>query len=180
MSKVGYYMPWYLFGSLIAVVGGALMYTVDVETTTSQIYGYSVILGIGGGCFMLTAFGCVSSIVDSSDVFNAIGVLSLAQCIGITFFPAVSGCIFQNVGANRIRPYLPADFTGSANAVLAGSSSPEFQGFSETLQDQIAVVIVSAISDLYIMTIICCSVTVLLSPFLGVSHCSLHVRLCNY
>ncbi len=117
----------------------------------------------------MSAFGCVSAVVDPSDVFNAIGVLSLVQCIGITFFPAISGCIFQNLGAKNIEAYLPADFSGSPTAVLAGASSPEFQSFSEALQAQVAQVIVSAMGNLYTMTIVASGFTAILSPFLGVS-----------
>ncbi|KAL8848911.1 MAG: hypothetical protein Q9221_006069 [Calogaya cf. arnoldii] len=167
MSKLGYYMPWFLGGSILAVVGGALMFTVDTNTSTSAIYGYTVVLGIGGGCFLMSAFGCVSAVVDASDVFNAIGVLSLVQCLGITFFPAISGCIFQNLGAKHIEPYLPPDFTGSATAILAGASSPEFQSLPEGLQAQVAQAIVSAMSNLYTMTIVAGGITAILSPFLG-------------
>ncbi|KAL8910614.1 MAG: hypothetical protein Q9171_004108 [Xanthocarpia ochracea] len=167
MSKLGYYMPWFLGGSILAVIGGALMYTVKINTSISVIYGYTVLLGLGGGCFLMSAFGCVSAVVDASDVFNAIGVLSLVQCIGITFFPAISGCIFQNLGANYITSYLPADFDGSRTAILAGASSPEFQSFSEDLQAQVAQAIVSAMSKLYTMTIVAGGLTAILSPFLG-------------
>ncbi|KAF2878490.1 major facilitator superfamily domain-containing protein [Massariosphaeria phaeospora] len=167
MSKLGYYMPWFLAGGLLAVVGGALMYTIDTTTTNSAIYGYSVVLGLGGGCFLMTAFGCVSAVTDNSDMFNAIGVLSLAQCIGIIFFPAISGGIFQNLGAKFIRPHLPPDFSGNARAILAGSSSPEFQGFSPDLQAEISRAIISAMNNLYIMTIISGGLTAILSPFLG-------------
>ncbi|KAI4199018.1 MAG: hypothetical protein LQ346_002650 [Caloplaca aetnensis] len=169
MSKLGYYMPWFLGGSLLAVIGGALMYTVDTETTSSAIYGYTVLLGIGGGCLLMSAFGCVSAVVDASDVFNAIGVLSLVQCMGTTFFPAISGCIFQNLGVVYIRPYLPPDFTGKPTVILAGASRPEFQGLSEDLQAQIARAIISAMSNLYTMTIAVSGITAILSPFLGVS-----------
>ncbi|KAL8682375.1 MAG: hypothetical protein Q9186_001565 [Xanthomendoza sp. 1 TL-2023] len=169
MSKLGYYMPWFLGGAILAVIGGALMYTVDTDTSTSAIYGYTVLLGIGGGCFLMSAFGCVSAVVEASDVFNAIGVLSLVQYMGITFFPAISGCIFQNLGAHYIRPYLPPDFTGSATAILAGASSPEYQRLSEDLQTQVAQAIVSAMSRLYTMTIVAGGLTAVLSPFLGVS-----------
>ncbi|KAL8968026.1 MAG: hypothetical protein Q9183_002656 [Haloplaca sp. 2 TL-2023] len=168
MSKLGYYMPWFLVGSLLGVVGGALMFTVDSGTSNPAIYGYTVVLGIGGGCFLMSAFGCVSAVVDARDVFNAIGVLSLVQCLGITFFPAISGCIFQNLGAKYIEPYLPPDFNGSATAILAGASSPDFQSFPKDLQDQVAKAIVSAMSNLYSMTIGACGLTAMVSPFLGV------------
>ncbi|WYZ45982.1 hypothetical protein EsH8_IX_000207 [Colletotrichum jinshuiense] len=167
MSKWGYYMPWFLVGSLLAVVGGALMYTVSVDTSISAIYGYSVLLGIGGGCFMITAFGCVSDIVDPDDIFNAIGVISLVQCIGITFFPSLSGGIFQNLGAKYISSILPSDFAGDPRVILAGASSPEWQSFSEDVQARLAGAIVDAMSNIYIMVVVASGITVLLSPFLG-------------
>lgn len=170
MSKWGYYMPWFLVGSILAVIGGALMYTVTVNTSVSAIYGYSVLMGIGGGCFMLTAFGCVSDIVDSKDIFNAIGVISLVQCLGITFFPSISGNIFQNMGAKYIAPLLPSDYAGDPKVILAGASSVEWQSFSEDVQAQLVGAIVDAISNVYIMIIIACGITAVLSPFLGVSY----------
>jgi hypothetical protein len=169
MSKLGYYMPWFLGGALLGVIGGALMYTVEDKTTNGAIYGYSVILGIGGGCFLMSAFGCVSAVVGPNDVFNAIGALSVAQCIGITFFPAISGCIFQNLGAKQLLPYLPSGFEGDPRAVLAGSSSPEFQRFHHELQVRIASAIIGSMKNLYLMTVVASGLTVLLSPLLGVS-----------
>lgn len=168
MSKLGYYMPWFLGGSLLAVVGGALVFTVEISTSIPAIYGYTVILGIGVVCFLMSAFGRVSAVVDARDVFNAIGVLSLVQCLGTTLFPAISGCIFQKLDANYTGPYLPADFTSSATAILVGASSPEFQSFSEQLQTQVAAAIVSAMSYLYTMTVVAGDLTAILSPFLGI------------
>lgn len=169
MSKFGYYMPWFLFGSLLGVVGGALMYTVSIDTSTSAIYGYSVILGIGGGAFLLTAFGCVSDVVQPSDIFNAIGVISLIQCFGITLFPSLSGSIFQNLGAKIIAPMLPVEFLGDPKTILAGPASAEWKSFSPEVQHRIAIGIVDAMKNNYIMTIVACGLTALLSPFLGVS-----------
>lgn len=169
MSRWGYYMPWFFVGSLLAVAGGALMYTVTVDTSVSAIYGYSVLLGIGGGCSMITAFGCVSDIVEPKDIFNAIGVISLLQCVGITFFPSLSGNIFQNMGAKYISPLLPSDFSGNPRVILAGASGSEWQNFSEDVQARLVNAIVDAMSNVYIMIIIAGSITALLSPFLGVS-----------
>jgi MFS family permease len=169
MSRWGYYMPWFLVGSLLAVAGGALMYTVTIDTSVSAIYGYSVLLGIGGGCFMITAFACVADIVEPKDIFNAIGVISLAQCLGITLFPSLSGGIFQNMGAKYISPLLPSHYSGDPRVVLAGASGAEWQSFSEEVQAQLVNAIVDAMSNVYIMTVVASGITVLLSPFLGVS-----------
>ena len=169
MSKFGYYMPFFLGGSALSVVGAALMYTVSIDTSTSTIYGYSVLLGIGGGCFLLAAFGCASDVVEPTDTFNAIGVISLIQCFGITLFPSLSGSIFQNLGAEILAPMLPEGYTGSPRAILAGPSGPEWQSFPSDVQHKLAIGIVDAMSNNYIMAIVVCGVTVLLSPFLGVS-----------
>ncbi|CAK1360213.1 uncharacterized protein RHO25_003531 [Cercospora beticola] len=168
MSKLGYYMPWLLAGSILATIGGGLMYTVDYFTSTSYIYGYTIILGLGGGCFLLTAFGCVSAVVpDPDDVFNAIGVLSVAQCIGITLFPALAGCVFQNTGISLLRSIVPPDVPGDLNSILAGSYSDVYQSFDTALQDQVTGAIVEAMSNLYLMTVVACGPLVLLAPFLG-------------
>lgn len=169
MSKFRYYMPWFLVGSALAVVGSALMYTVTKDTSTSSIYGYSVILGIGGGAFLLTAFGCASDVVEPIDTFNAIGVIGVMQCLGITLFPSLSGNIFQNLGAEIVAPLLPDDFTGDPKSILAGATSTAWTSFPESLQDRLATGIIEAMSKNYIMAIVACGITVVLSPFLGVS-----------
>lgn len=175
MSKLGYYMPWFLAGGILSVIGGALMFTVDSETPLSNIYGYSAILGIGGGCFMMSAFGCVSAVVAPSDVFNAIGVMSVAQALGIVFFVSAAGLIYQNLGVSYIRSAVPPDFAGSLHGILAGSSSADFLSFSDDVRVEIAEAIVKAMSKLYTLTIASSGITVLLSPLLGVS-AALHIR----
>ena len=123
---------------------------------------------------MITAFGCVSDIVDPKDIFNAIGVISLVQCLGITFFPSLSGSVFQNMGAKYIAPLLPADYVGDPRTILAGASGAEWQSFSEDVQARLVNAIVDAMSNVYIMIIVATGVTVLLSPFLGVSTLESH------
>lgn len=169
MSKLGYYMPWFLVGAGLAVVGGALMFTVQETTNNPTIYGYSVILGIGGGCFLMASFGALSAVVVPDDVFDAIGVMSVAQALGIVFFVSAAGLVFQNLGVSYIRPLLPDDYSGDVHAILAGSSSPQYQEFPEDLQKRVASAIIDAMGKLYGLTIAGCAITTLISPFLGVS-----------
>jgi hypothetical protein len=46
---VGYYYPWFLASGIFTTIGGALMYTVDVDTSTTKIYGYSVLMVASSG-----------------------------------------------------------------------------------------------------------------------------------
>ncbi|KAK8091237.1 Major facilitator superfamily domain- general substrate transporter [Apiospora phragmitis] len=166
-SKLGYIFPWFLAGGLLSVAGGALMFTVSHETSNSAIYGYSVVLGLGGGCLLMSAFGCVAAVIEEEDVFNAVGVLSIAQGLGIVFFVSTSGIIFQNLRINYIKPLLPPGFTGHTSGILAGSSSPEYQTFSEEVRDAISQAIVTAMSRVYTLSIAAGSLTVLSSFLLG-------------
>ena len=169
MSKLGYYMPWFFFGAIVALVGSALMCTVNTNTSTSAVYGYSVLMGIGGGCLLMSAFGCASDVVEVTDVFDAIGVLSVSQGIGIVFFVSTAGIIFQNLGVKYIEPFLPTGFTGSANSVLAGTTSTAFESFDPKTKAEVGAAIVKALSRVYGLSIGGTAVTALISPFLGVS-----------
>lgn len=52
MSKLGCYMPWYVFGGALVFTGSALMYTVRLDTADSQIYGFMVFIGIVIGSYI--------------------------------------------------------------------------------------------------------------------------------
>jgi hypothetical protein len=47
MGKEGQYAPWYLGTSVFIIIGSVLMYTVDENTSTAQIYAYSIVLATG-------------------------------------------------------------------------------------------------------------------------------------
>jgi hypothetical protein len=46
MPVVQYYFPFYVVSGVFAVIGGALMYTVTSATSTSAIYGFTVLISV--------------------------------------------------------------------------------------------------------------------------------------
>ncbi|KAK8097415.1 hypothetical protein PG984_016554 [Apiospora sp. TS-2023a] len=146
------------------------MFTVDANTSNAAIYGYSALLGIGGGCFLMSAFGCVGAVVDddAADVFNAVGVLGVAQGLGIVFFVSTAGIVYQNLGVRYITPYLPADFAGAKNDILAGASSLVYQTFPEEVRDAIDLAIVKAMSRVYTLSIVVSALTAITAPVLSI------------
>ena len=68
MGKDGRYAPWYTISAAIVIAGSALMFTVDENTSTSRIYGYSALLGIGAGCVVQTGFIVAQAIVPRSEM----------------------------------------------------------------------------------------------------------------
>jgi hypothetical protein len=54
MSVTGYYMPWFLARGALGLIGGALQLSfVNATTSTSEIYGFGLVMGIGSGSLVL-------------------------------------------------------------------------------------------------------------------------------
>ena len=50
-------MPWYLAGDYISLIGGALMITVQLDTSTSKISRYKALLDTGASIYLHSADG---------------------------------------------------------------------------------------------------------------------------
>ncbi|KAK6858114.1 hypothetical protein PG995_005813 [Apiospora arundinis] len=164
-------LPFVFMIVALAVLNGYLMSKLGyVMPCNAAIYGYSALLGIGGGCFLMSAFGCVGAVIaDADDVFNAVGVLSVAQGLGIVFFVSVAGIVYQTLGARYIAPFLPADFAGAKNDVLAGASSAIYRSFSVEVRDAIDRAIIMAMSRVYTLSMAASALTAITAPLLGSS-----------
>ncbi|ORY58377.1 putative efflux pump antibiotic resistance protein [Pseudomassariella vexata] len=137
MPKLGYYMPWYLFGNATILAGSALMYTITAETPTSQIYGYTALIGVGIGSFLTAGFAVVQALVPVADVNNAVGFMSIGQIFGAITFLAMAGPVFQNVGFQKLSAILPAASVEEVQGLAAGTSSVLFQSLNGATRIQV-------------------------------------------
>lgn len=105
MSKYGAYQPWYMVGSILLIIGGALscefwrdfhsshisdgFRTALITTTTStaSIYGYEVLMGIGAGCQAQTGYAVLQALVDPTQVSEALGFMMLGMVQGSSRLP---------------------------------------------------------------------------------------------
>ncbi|KAK3381168.1 major facilitator superfamily domain-containing protein [Podospora didyma] len=132
VSKLGYFMPWCLFGGVMISVGAGLTTMFGPDTTTAQWVGYQLIQGIGRGAAMtmsITAIqsgglgGDVVAITMSLLIFCQNLAGSLAVVIATTIFtqsllkdlpvlaPSVSpeAVISAGTGAAAVRGLLPEE-----------------------------------------------------------------------
>ncbi|KAH7319616.1 major facilitator superfamily domain-containing protein [Stachybotrys elegans] len=86
MPRLGYHMPWYVFGNALALTGSACMYTITTDTPAANIYGYTVLIGIGVGTYLAAGFSVVQAMVEEKDMNNAVGFMSVGTC------SSLSGC----------------------------------------------------------------------------------------
>ncbi|KAI4232034.1 MAG: hypothetical protein LQ349_005244 [Xanthoria aureola] len=149
MAKFGYYMPWYLFGGALILVGSSLMYTLDSNTSASAVYGYSVLIGIGTGSFLQASYGVSQALVDPEDIPNAIGFISIGQSIGVVLFLSVAGTIFNNEAIKAVTPILVGVSETEVEGAIAGTSSSIFETLDEATRARVVEAIIQSLDKVY-------------------------------
>ena len=98
LPKTPLISPWYFGGSAIVLIGSALMCkasmcikpgvvqqlltkpcldTVSETTSNEKIYGYSILIGAGAGCYVVIGFTVVQSLVPARDIANAVAAMTI-------------------------------------------------------------------------------------------------------
>lgn len=78
MSAYGLYMPWYTIGGALVLTGGALFYTVGVDTSAAHIYGYSILTGLGAGMYLQASFSVAQASAALDMMTSASGFITCA------------------------------------------------------------------------------------------------------
>jgi hypothetical protein len=95
MLRTGWYMPWFLISMIFITLGVRLMYgLINMNTSNSAIYGFSVLLGIGTGATCQAAYSVAPAKVAPSRMPDAVGYINSAQIGGMTIVLAISSTIF--------------------------------------------------------------------------------------
>lgn len=167
MSKYGYYMPWYLVGGCLALIGSALMYTVDLDTSNSKIYGYTVLLGIGGGMYAQASFSVAQVKVQPHQIPMAIGFISLAQIGGATIALAIATSVFLNQATHGILAIMPHEPRRVVEGAVSGAGSTFFQTLDPSVKTAVLGVVAHAISRIYILAITAAALSIVLAVFMS-------------
>lgn len=155
MPYAGYYFPFYVAAGILITIGGGLMYTVDESTSTSAIYGYSVLIGLGSGSIMQAAYsiGPAKVIPVWEDIPPVIGFINVAQIGGVVHSLAISGVIFQNYAFRYVSAAVK-DLHLSAEQIrgaIAGTNSVVFDTMTPEQQSLAIGGIVQAMQKVYIL-----------------------------
>ncbi|KAF1980730.1 MFS general substrate transporter [Aulographum hederae CBS 113979] len=157
MPKYGFYVPWYLAGSILSLIGGSLMYAlIDTNTSKGTIYGLSILVAVGAGFAQQAAYSVSPAKVSHpSRVPDAIGFINVAQIGGIVISLTITSTVFQNVGFSHLQTALAG--TGlpdhEIRAALAGAKSAALEGLSPELKRRVTEGIVAAIGDGWILLV---------------------------
>ncbi len=167
MAKTGYYMFWYLASGIFMVIGAALMYTVRRETSFPNIYGYSILLGLG----MTTTqagYAIGPTTVAPNRVHEVIQFMNIsqgqAQLLGLT----IASAIFQSLTFDGLKEVFAGQGYSDTEirSATLGAGSTLLTHASPELKDKALDVIVHAIDSAYAMSIAAGVLYVVCSCFL--------------
>jgi hypothetical protein len=153
LSYYGLYMPWFTVGGLLVLIGGALLYTIDENTSIPTVYGYSIIVGVGSGLFAQATFSIAQAIVDPKVVSSAVGFITCAQIVGATITLAIANSVFLNKSQTSIVALLPGTPTAQIQQAILGAGSEFVKSLSPELRAEVLHAIVKAMSNVYILII---------------------------
>ena len=167
MGKIGYYMPWYLFGGILSIAGGALLTaTVAVDTSSSAIYGYSVLCGLGSGLFVQASFAVAQAKVVPLAIPLTVAFLGCGQITGIALALTISHSIFLNQATDRIAGILPSVPRKRVQQAITGVDSSFFNTLAAPDRARVLDAIVQSINRVYPMVIAAGTVSVVLALFM--------------
>ncbi|KAE8329908.1 hypothetical protein BDV39DRAFT_202486 [Aspergillus sergii] len=162
MPKLPYILPWHLFGSALVVAGTALLYTADLSTSNSNIYGYCILVGAGSGCYAV-----VQSLVPLKDISNAVGAMAISQDLGMVIFLAMAGPIYQNLALQKVTQAMPDLSAADVTNLVAGTSSRTYQALSGEERDLVTPQITDAMRNVWLFFLVAGIVSFVLTLGLG-------------
>lgn len=146
LSKGGRYMPWFLVGSILTLVSGVLFSLIDPTTSTSAIYGYEVLLGIGSGCGMQGAFAVIQTITKPEMVTSGISFIMIAQLLSVSLALSISGAIFVNTALSGLQELLVGRSRPELQSALLGLSGDFLSTLTSDQRDRALAIIVQSLS----------------------------------
>ena len=145
------------------MIGQALLYTTTSTTSSSAVYGYSVLAGIGAGAFIQASFSVAQATVGEELIPVAIGYITCAQVGGGTIALAIANAVFLNRASKSIAVILPTTPIEEIQAAIAGAGSDFIRSLNAETQAKVLNAIVNAMSRVYILGITAGALTIILA-----------------
>ncbi|EIT72892.1 putative transporter [Aspergillus oryzae 100-8] len=106
-SRVSYYNPPMILGTILASVGAGLLSTLSTNTSNGCLIGYQALYGIGVGLGFGQPSYVVQTVLSEADIPIGVTLVTLVQHLSSAIFVAVAQGVFQNTLAHTVRSLAP-------------------------------------------------------------------------
>lgn len=170
LPKIKYYMPMCLISGILMTVAGALFVAyLSPSTPAAQIYGFSILMGVGTGITMQLGYSVGSLKVKPSDVLSAINLQNVAQIGATVICLVIASQAFQSNAVRNLNHVLNGQGFSQAeihNAV-AGAQSTLFEKLNGDLRTEAIDAITSAMARAFIIPLVAGAVSVISSVMMS-------------
>lgn len=135
VAKSGRYRPQLFLAWLALIAAGAALVTLDANTERSKYIGYQVIIGLGLGILMTTAFFPVLAPLPVSLNANALAFFMFVRFFSQVWGVTVGGTILQNELSTRLPPAFIEQFPQGTS--VAYSIIPLIPSLQDPLRTQV-------------------------------------------
>ena len=166
LAKVGFYSPFYIIGTALELIGVSLLHVVKLNTYAANVYGYSILVGVGAGLFVQAGFSVAQAKVPPHQLGAATGFIAFGQLIGPTIALSVAGTVLINTATSGLEELLPGVPLASIKNAIAGTSGELLATLDPATRIAALDVIVNSISKVYILAIAAIAVSFVCSLLL--------------
>ncbi|KAI1816013.1 major facilitator superfamily domain-containing protein [Poronia punctata] len=138
------YMAIFVIGGVFLVAGGGPMVVfLDPQSSTGLIYGLSVLIAVGAGLSMTTAYTIAALTLKPEEAGAGINLQNVAQIGGQVIALAVAGQIYQQTGIRNLSAALAGHGYSDTEirGAVAGAQSELFSELTGALRDKAVVAI---------------------------------------
>ncbi|MFF4650931.1 MDR family MFS transporter [Streptomyces sp. NPDC001380] len=173
ISKTGKYKAWPLVGTVVTVVGLALLSRLRLDTSMWLLGAFMVLMGIGLGCVMQVLVLAVQNSVEMKDMGAATAGSMFFRSIGGAFGTAVFGTVLtsrlnhhiaEGMAAAGIRTQGGGLASGGQEKLTSGGRAA-IEQLPAQVQDVVLNGFVKALDDLFLVGIPFVAVAFVLSLF---------------
>ncbi|KAF2846067.1 putative efflux pump antibiotic resistance protein [Plenodomus tracheiphilus IPT5] len=140
LARIGYYWAIYMVTGILMTVGGALMFTINIDSPAANIYGYSVLLAIGSGLtfqagYAIAGVKAAQKGWSGTDIQSAVSLQNISQIGGTLLSLLICGQIFQSLAARNLERALAGQGFSAADirSAIAGTQSQLFESLTPEL-----------------------------------------------
>ncbi|KAI1189568.1 major facilitator superfamily domain-containing protein [Nemania serpens] len=147
LHLIKFYSIIYIVGGIFLIAGGGpLVVFMNPSSPTSLIYGLTVLVAVGGGITMTTAYTIATHTLAPADAGAGINLQNVAQIGGQVIALATAGQIYQSLGVRNLSTLLAgrgfSDF--DIHGAVAGAQSTLFTELTGELRNQAILAITQA------------------------------------
>jgi len=166
LAKVGFYSPFFIVGTSLSLIGVSLLHVVKLDTHAANLYGYSILVGLGTGLFVQAGFSVAQAKVPPEQLGAVTGFIALGQLIGPTIALSVAGTVLINTASSGLHELIPDIPIAEIKNAIAGTAGQLLATLDTATRIAALDVIVQSISKVYILAITAMAVSFVCSVFL--------------